>query len=334
MNIGGRIIEIDHNSLQIRHIADPRAKLFSITICPSPSDGDAELGPLREFCNVLADLTVELIEGAFGKRTHESPLAHQVMLTPPMNVSGRDTKLFISGGVGYYFYHPIQNITLESVTTYDDIGPLYGLALRENEAVRQMEAVEPPETIRATVIGASSANSYALRLDDLGGKTNSADQECSRRSPLLGKHFQHFPCDLGCHGGMEIDMRTENAAIASGHSGRARFHSIAKSRGGLADYASHELPDERPLILILARDYAKVWDRRSTVSSRGVRYCPLIRLGLDCEGDLYLYRRAADGRACRAVECKNVGVLQVSDWFKFLDLPLFCLHLSTETRRQ
>lgn len=145
MNVGGRIIEIDHSAMQIRHIAEPARKIIQHHNLPIRVGERAQLGPLREFCNVMAELVAELIEG------RASQLAHQVMLTPPMSVSGRNTKLFISGGVGHYFYHPLQNVTLESVTTHDDIGPLFGLALRENKTIQQMEAVEPPEDRKSVV---------------------------------------------------------------------------------------------------------------------------------------------------------------------------------------
>src|SRR5581483_2422395 len=81
MNVGGRIIEIDRATMQIRHIADPARKIIQHQNLPIAVGARAELGPLREFCNVMAQLTVELIEG------RESELAHQVMLTPPMSVS-------------------------------------------------------------------------------------------------------------------------------------------------------------------------------------------------------------------------------------------------------
>lgn len=251
MNIGGRIIEIDHNTMQIRHIADPALKIIQHHNLPIAVGREAELGPLREFCNVLADLTVELIEG------RESPLARQVMLTPPMSVSGRGTKLFVSGGVGHYFYHPIHNVTLESVPAHDDIGPLYGLALRENEALRQMEAVEPPETIRATVIGASS------QTVTLSGSTIWTEKQIL---PL--KNVPVVRPNLGSTGNipdairdamarMEIDARIESVAIALDIQGALDFIQLQNLARGVADYASSELPDGRPLILILARDYAQ-----------------------------------------------------------------------------
>lgn len=251
MNIGGRIIEIDHHTMQIRHIAEPALKIIQHHNLPIRVGASAELGPLQEFCAVLADLTVELIEG------RDSPLALELMLTPPMSVSGRNTKLFISGGVGFYFYHPLSNVTLESVTAHDDIGPLFGLALRENKAIQGMEAVEPPETIRATVIGASS------QTVTLSGSTIWTDKQILpiKNAPVVRPNLgstSNIPDAIrDAMARMEIDPRSEDAAIALDIHGELDFSQLQNLARGLSEYAARELPDERPLILILGRDYAQ-----------------------------------------------------------------------------
>ncbi len=251
MNVGGRIIEIDRHKETIRYITEPARKIIQYHNLPIVVGGKAELGPLREFCNLLAQLIVELIEG------RESELAHQVMLTPPMSVSGRGTQLFISGGVGYYFYHPLQNVTLETVTVHDDIGPLFGLALRENETLRAMEAVEPPETIRATVIGASS------QTVTLSGSTIWAEKQILPIKnvpvvrPYLGSTATIPDAVRKAMMRMEIDPRSENAAIALDIRGALDFTQLQNLAQGLAAYANRDLLPDRPLILILGRDYAQ-----------------------------------------------------------------------------
>lgn len=250
MNVGGRIIEIDHHTVRIRHLADPALKIIQAHNLPIVVGGPAELGPLTEFCNILASLTVELIEG------HESDLAHRVMLSPPMQVDGRNTKLFISGGVGHYFYHPIKNVTLDEVTQHDDIGPLFGLALRENATIQSMQAVEPPETIRATVIGASS------QTVTLSGSTIWAERQILpiKNVPVVRPYLGSTSAIPGAIrdalARMEIDARTENAAIALDIPGTLDFAQLQNLARGLADYAGNDLPVERLLILILGRDYA------------------------------------------------------------------------------
>lgn len=278
MNVGGRIIEIDPNTLLIRHIADPARKIIQQHNLPIVVGDKADLGPLREFCNVLADLTVELIEG------RESQLGHQVMLTPPMSVSGRNTKLFISGGVGYYFYHPIQNVTLGNVAVHEDIGPLFGLALKENQAIQQMEAVEPPETIRATVIGASS------QTVTLSGSTIWAEEQILpiKNVPVVRPYLgstSNIPDALReAMARMEIDPRSENAAIALDIGSALDFSQLQNLAQGLSQYAARELPAERPLILILARDYAQALGQAIKGLSPQRALLSIDQVGLD-EGD-------------------------------------------------
>jgi ethanolamine utilization protein EutA len=278
MNVGGRIIEIDPNTMQIRHIAEPARKIIQRHSLPIAVGQRADLGPLGEFCKVLAELTVELIQG------QESQLARQVMLTPPMGVSGRNTKLFISGGVGHYYYHPIQNVTLENVTAHDDIGPLFGLALREHPGIQQMEVVEPPETIRATVIGASS------QTVTLSGSTIWAERQILPIKnvpvvrPYLGSTSKIPDALCEAMARMEITPQSENAAIALEIHGALDFVQLQNLARGLADYSIRELPAERPLILILGRDYAQSLGQavKSMVPERAL--LSIDQVGLD-EGD-------------------------------------------------
>ncbi len=278
MNVGGRIIEIDRNTMQIRHIAEPARKIIQHHNLPIVVGRNAELGPLREFCNLLAELTVELIEG------RETQLGHQVMLTPPMSVSGRNTKLFISGGVGHYFYHPLQNVTLENVTQHDDIGPLFGLALRENKTLQAMESVEPPETIRATVIGASS------QTVTLSGSTIWAEQQILpiKNVPVVRPNLgttSNIPNAIrDAMARMEIDARNENAAIALDIHGALDFAQLQNLAKGLSEYAARELPRERPLILILGRDYAQSLGQAVKALSPQRALLAIDQVGLD-EGD-------------------------------------------------
>src|SRR5688572_23291962 len=103
MNYGGRILEIEHSSGRVRHVAEPAKHILSdidlrLEIGDSPS-----LEDLRRFTDRMADLTVELIEGT------SSPLAQKIYLTPPVgrSASGKGSILMFSGGIGHYYYNPI-----------------------------------------------------------------------------------------------------------------------------------------------------------------------------------------------------------------------------------
>ena len=56
-----------------------------------------------------------------------------------------------SGGVGHYYYHPVEIRTLTDVTVHDDVGPLLAESLRNNAALSAYRVITPAETLRATV---------------------------------------------------------------------------------------------------------------------------------------------------------------------------------------
>ncbi|HEU0291476.1 MAG TPA: ethanolamine ammonia-lyase reactivating factor EutA [Anaerolineales bacterium] len=150
MNYGGRILEIEHSSGRVRHIADPARHILA-DIGLSLEIGDlASLENLRRFTDRMADMTVELIEGT------SSPLAQKIYLTPPVGESGKGSVLMFSGGIGHYYYNPIPINSVSDVTAHDDVGPLLAESLREHAILNTYTIVPPAETLRATVLGAST----------------------------------------------------------------------------------------------------------------------------------------------------------------------------------
>ena len=130
MNYGGRILEIEHASGHVHHIAEP-AKNILADIALNLNVGDTpSLDDLRRFTNRMADMTVELIEGT------NSPLAQKVYLTPPVGVSGKGSVLMLSGGIGHYYYNPIPINSVSDATIHGDIGPLLAESLRKNQQKR------------------------------------------------------------------------------------------------------------------------------------------------------------------------------------------------------
>jgi ethanolamine utilization protein EutA len=120
-----------------------------------------------------------------------------------------------------------------------------------------MQAVEPPETIRATVIGASS------QTVTLSGSTIWAEREILplKNIPVVRPHIgagaSIADAVRSALTRMELDPRGDDAAIAVEVSGALDYARLQNLARGLADYAQQELSTERPLILILARDYAQ-----------------------------------------------------------------------------
>jgi ethanolamine utilization protein EutA len=259
MNYGGRIIEIEHATGQIRHIADPAQAILqelglNLTVGDVPS-----LADLRRFTDRMADLTVELIEGT------NSPLAAKIYLTPPASTSGRGTILMFSGGIGHYYYQPLPIFSLADATLHGDLGPLLAESLRKNPVIATYEVVRPSETLRATVLGASS------QTVTLSGSTIWAEHEILplRNIPVVRPVFPESPVGVlldpermaACFSEAllrwDLDPAQDNFAIAIDLDRQLDYNTLNQLAEGLIRFSTQTLPAGRPLIVIIERDYAQ-----------------------------------------------------------------------------
>ncbi|MFQ5575876.1 MAG: ethanolamine ammonia-lyase reactivating factor EutA, partial [Anaerolineae bacterium] len=150
MNYGGRIIELDPSGGQIQHLAQPARIILTHLGLPLQVGDRPTLTHLQTITGCMADLTVELIEGP------RSPLAQELLLTPPASMSGAGTVLCFSGGIGHYYYHPLTLRTVTDVARHGDIGPLLAESIRLHPLIQRYTVHRPPETMAATVMGASA----------------------------------------------------------------------------------------------------------------------------------------------------------------------------------
>jgi ethanolamine utilization protein EutA len=254
MNYGGRILEVEHGSGKIRYIAEP-AKNILADIGLNLQAGDMpSLVQLRYFTDRMADLTVELIEGT------SSPLAQKIYLTPPVGVSGKDSVLMFSGGVGYYYYNPILINLVSDVTIHEDVGPLLAESLRKHVVLNSYTVVQPPETVRATVFGAST------QTVTLSGSTIWAEREILplKNVPVIRPVFGRgdpAPTDISrsiadAVARWDINLATDPFAIALELNASLDYGSLTQLAGGLKMFAD-TMPGDRPLIVIIERDYAQ-----------------------------------------------------------------------------
>src|SRR5699024_2449147 len=146
--IGGRLIEIDAEGC-ITAIAPPGhviARSAGVTL----QIGEiATFTDLQTLCDVMANKIVDLIAGMAIE-------LHDIQLTPPLDDAWHSSAVFLTGGVGdcYYAAAPVES--LKDVCRFGDLGPLLADSLRRNSKFAQLNVLEPPETIHATVMGAAS----------------------------------------------------------------------------------------------------------------------------------------------------------------------------------
>ncbi|MGB8720082.1 MAG: ethanolamine ammonia-lyase reactivating factor EutA [Desulfobacterales bacterium] len=295
MNYGGRILEIDPPSGQIRHLAEPARILIAHLKSPLAVGFKPDLEQLRQVTDCMADLTVELIEGRC------SPLAEQLMLTNPSPASGKDTTVFFSGGIGHYIYEPLAIRSTGDVTVHGDIGPLLAESIRRHPDLKHYDIRRPPETLQATVMGASS------QTVTLSGSTIWAEEDILpiRNVPVVYPQWPRVPPtrqEVGMAAGQAVTRwdaahTGTQVAIALELSWRLDFSGLNEIAGGMADFAASHLAAAQPLIIIIEHDYARVLGQTLKQLIPG---CPLLvidQVGLR-EGDyIDIGRPVLDGRA-------------------------------------
>jgi len=253
MNYGGRILEIENATGRVRHIAEPAKHILDdiglrLGIGDSPS-----LEDLRRFTDRMADLTVELIEGT------SSPLAEKIYLTPPVGASGRGSLLMFSGGIGHYFYNPVPIDSVRDATRHDDVGPLLAESLQRNALLNTYMIVPPAETLRATVLGAST------QTVTLSGSTIWAEREILPLKnvpvtrPILPSSLE--PAGVASSiaeavARWDVNLATDPFAVALELERPLDYESLTQLAAGLKAFAD-TMPGDRPLIVIIERDYAQ-----------------------------------------------------------------------------
>lgn len=253
MNYGGRILEVENSTGRVRHIAEP-AKHILHDIGLNLQVGDTpSLEDLRRFTDRMADVTVELIEGT------SSPLAQKIYLTPPVGDSGKGSILMFSGGIGHYYYNPISIHSVSDATRHDDVGPLLAESLRKHPVLNTYTIVPPAETVRATVLGAST------QTVTLSGSTIWAEREILPLKnvpvtrPMLPASLEPNAVSSSVSeavGRWDVNLATDPFAVALELDKPLDYDSLTQLASGLKSFAD-TMPSDRPLIAIIERDYAQ-----------------------------------------------------------------------------
>lgn len=253
MNYGGRIIELDGGTVRAITRAGQwicEAAGVRIGVGDKPT-----LNDLRRVTTCMAEVTVHLIEGTL------SPLAEKLYQTPPSPVSGRGKPLMFSGGIGYYFYDPVPLRSVEDVSRHHDIGPLLAESLRNNATLQGYTLVRPAETQRATVLGASS------QTLTLSGSTIWADQSILplKNVPVIRPQIAGGqPSSVLIASAItealqrwDLVLDTDPFAISLEMDHLLDYTQLVEIARGLTNFVQR-LPANRPLIVIIKRDYAQV----------------------------------------------------------------------------
>jgi ethanolamine utilization protein EutA len=289
--VGGRQVEIDASGLVLR-IAPPGRSVIEDLGLGLQEGALAPLDRLRRFCDVMADLVVDL---ALGK---EVRTGRGVQLTPPLQDTAASTSVFLTGGIGALYYDPVPVGSLSEVARFGDVGPLLADSLRRNDVLRGMTVRRPPETLRATVLGAAG------QTVTLSGSTIWVAEDLLplRNLPVLrpampgrggGPSFTAAVREALARWDLEDDVLAAIVVDLPQELGYAALQSVAAD---MVDYHDTGHSD-RPLVLVLQQDYAQVLGQTIQTIRPGLPLVVIDQVGLG-EGDFIdIGIPVLDGRA-------------------------------------
>jgi ethanolamine utilization protein EutA len=255
LSVGGRHIQVDGSTGRVRKITPSGKKILKHLGIKLAVGDQAELATLWRFAEQMADLIVEALEAK------ASPLAEQLLETPPLREPVTDMAIFISGGVANFYYdeHPVG--TLADVAIYDDVGPLLGAALRKHPRLAKMHLLRPTETERATVMGASH------ETITLSGMTIwvAPEKLPMRNIPVVRTQWDgQRPTQEGFvqavvdgYRRWDLNPGKDPAALALDTSSVETYEDLKQVAQWIVDFELERVPHRLPVILVMERDLGK-----------------------------------------------------------------------------
>jgi ethanolamine utilization protein EutA len=164
-----------------------------------------------------------------------------------------------SGGIGHYYYQPLRIDSVAGAAVHDDVGPLLAQSLHEHPVLSTYDVVPPSETLRATVLGAST------QTVTLSGSTIWAEREILplKNVPVIRPVLQAgmAPADVSTAvaeavRSWDVNISTDPFAVALELERPLDYPSLSGLAEALREFAS-SMPADRPLVVIIERDYAQ-----------------------------------------------------------------------------
>jgi ethanolamine utilization protein EutA len=250
VEVGARLIAFDEDEIVTR-IEEPAKKImkeagFTVDLGDRITEDNRE-----KLAQVLARVLFEVARGG-----PHSALTKSLLLTEP--ISGYQdfqgiSRIIFSGGVSEYVYE-------HEKTTYGDLGPLFGKAIREQlkQVGRPDLVVEPLEGIRATVIGAGE---YTIQASGTTSYISSTDALPVYALQVVRPVFDHAgSVEVALKGGLakfDLDEMIPGLAIAITLSGQQNYESLRRIADGVAAVLPEENGQADPVFLVLNLDVAK-----------------------------------------------------------------------------
>ena len=252
VEVGARLIAYD-DAMTVTRVEQP-ARTIMRALGHTVEVGD-RITPERieEFAQKMTDVLFDVMDGG-----ELDPLTESLMLTEGLREhSGRDIDhLMFSGGVSEYIYD-------REATTFGDIGPAYGAAIRHRtEATfRPGVMISAAEGIRATVIGAGE---YTLQASGSTCYISTADVLPIRgiqvARALIDKEQtpkQMSDAISNALGKYDVRYLSGDMALALNVTGQPDYWYIRKLAESIANIVDPAGEPAAPLFLVLDVDVAK-----------------------------------------------------------------------------
>ena len=252
VEVGARLIAYD-DAMTVTRVEQP-ARTIMRALGHTVEVGD-RITPERieEFAQKMTDVLFDVMDGG-----ELDPLTESLMLTEGLREhSGRDIDhLMFSGGVSEYIYD-------REATTFGDIGPAYGAAIRDRtEATfRPGVMISAAEGIRATVIGAGE---YTLQASGSTCYISTADVLPIRgiqvARALIDKEQtpkQMSDAISNALGKYDVRYLSGDMALALNVTGQPDYWYIRKLAESIANIVDPAGEPAAPLFLVLDVDVAK-----------------------------------------------------------------------------
>lgn len=286
--VGGRQVELDPSG-RVRRLAPPGRVIADALHLDLREGEPASLPTLRRFCDAMADLVADLATGT------PVTLGPGIAITAPLAHTSGSTSVFFTGGVGVCYYDQTPSGTIAEVAAYGDVGPLLAAAMRANERIAHLKVRQPPETIRATVLGAAG------QTVTLSGSTIWADADLLplRNLPVVrpatvgaGQFAEAVGVALAR---WDLERDALVAIVVDLPSGVAYAELTAVASDIVAYHDSTSRT--QPLVLVMTQDYAQVLGQTIQAIRPGLPLLVIDQVGLG-EGDFVdIGLPMLDGRA-------------------------------------
>jgi len=257
VDIGARLIAADETGRIVRLEEAGKRLAQAAGIHLSLGEPVAE-GAFSAIASGMADRLMEII--LQKELSDQTTALHRI---PPIGWHGRVDAVTFSGGVSEFIYGYGDG-------PGGDVGPALAIAVRSRAEEAGLRVMEPVESIRATVVGASQ---YSIQLSGTTIFVDPPEILPLRNVPVIAPALSLGTGDIDADAvatvigqsliRFELDKTDGPAALCFDWTGSAGFGRVDAFLTGVENGMAPILSDNRPLILVCAGDIGRVFGRHA-----------------------------------------------------------------------